>query len=127
WPCGSASSSSGGPVRISVPPSKRRVKGSVMKWIIRAGEPSGVSRRVTSAATRRLTPLGSPWSFPCVALEPERRTADDLVRRDRRAHKFLDVRDNQLGPLEMADERRRLGIIHGVGHVAHQDHVLAVL
>ena len=56
----------------------------------------------------------------------KRGLARQVGRGDRRADVFLDVLDDPVGPLEVADVGPAPRVVHRVGQVAHQDHVLAV-
>src|ERR1041385_4841099 len=73
------------------------------------------------------SPLTTHHYLIGIGLESERLAADDLVARDRRGHELLDVLDDQLGALVVIDVGPILRVVHRVGHVAHEDDVLAVL
>lgn len=65
--------------------------------------------------------------IPPVMRVAERLAADEVGAGDGGADEFFDVLDDQLRPREVADERRAGRVVHGVGHVPHQDDVFAVL
>ena len=60
-----------------------------------------------------------------VGLELEWRPAGQLGGEDRGSDVLLDVLDDAVGSLEMADVGPLARVIHRVGQVADQDHVLA--
>ena len=62
---------------------------------------------------------------PVIGLELECRLARQVGRRDRRGDILLDVLDDPVGPLEVADIGPHPRVVHRVGQVAYQDHVLA--
>ncbi len=65
--------------------------------------------------------------FPPIILEAERRPACDVAAQKARTPVLLDVFHDEVGPLEVIDARGTLRVVHRVGHVAHQDDVLAEL
>ena len=62
---------------------------------------------------------------PVVRLKLEGRPARKLGGKDRRRNILFDVLDDAVGSLEMAHVRPLTRVIHRVGQVADQDHVLA--
>ena len=61
-----------------------------------------------------------------VVLEAKGASAEKAVAGDRRADELLDMLHDEVGAGEVADEGRHGRVVHRVGHVAHEDDVLAV-
>src|SRR4029077_299964 len=87
------------------------------------------AKPVLGIGQNELTGQGLSLSFqlrPGIVLEVEWLAADQLVAGDGRADKLFDVFDDEVGAGEMTDVRPALGVVHGVGQVAHEDDMLAV-
>ena len=62
-----------------------------------------------------------------ISLEAVGRAPEDLLTAHRRADILLHMINDQVRPTKVADERFHLRIVHGVGQVADQGHVLSVV
>ena len=63
--------------------------------------------------------------FARIILEPERGLAADGRTGNGGAPKFLDVFHDEVRALEVTDKRPLFRVVHRVGHVAHEDDILA--
>src|SRR5205085_2732193 len=64
---------------------------------------------------------------PLVVWKAEFAAAEEIDAGQRGAPVALDVFDHQVGSLEVADEGGLGGVVHGVGHVAHEGDVQALI
>ena len=65
------------------------------------------------------------WSH--VVFEPKSLAAKNLVRSKRRADILFDMLDYQIVAAEVTHMRPAFWVVHRIGHVAHEDDILAVL
>src|SRR5439155_16468603 len=75
--------------------------------------------RLAAGSFQTGTDTRAPLS-PFVILEPERRTACDVRTGEGRAPISLNVLDHKVRSIEVIHLRSLFGIVHRIGHIAHQ-------
>ena len=75
----------------------------------------------------RLQILATFLLLPLVTFETERLSADNVGAGEGRAPVLFNMIDDQIGSSEVIDSRRAFGIVHRVGHVAHQGDIFSEL